>query len=168
MKKVIAEVATLLGSALLLLTVLFTVVQLVINNNIVGKTFLSAIETNNINETNITNEVNATNELAELDKKEEKVNEIVEQDGQEVMQETAIETASVEADKPMAIAANTTTYRDWSALGNYDDLDGASSSTLMYNFSGDNPTKMYINYKTKNGQTKKWDNSSNNTQLPII
>ncbi len=133
MKKLIAEVATLFGSILLFITVIFTVVSIVANNDFVRKTFLSATMTD---ETNVIDQSNANQD------------------------DEALQTASAISGEPTTIAASTTTYKDWSELTSIP--LGYSSSTLTYSFSGTNQTTMYVTagQQTWNNESNKRSNSS--------
>lgn len=121
MKKVIGEVATLLGSTLLLLTVLLTVVQVIMNSSLIRKDFLSGTELNSINETNLITEADATNEL------DEEVNKL---NSQETTEEPSMETASIASNEPATIAETPSNYHDWTELGSLEEK--YSYSTLYY------------------------------------
>ncbi len=131
MKKIIAEVATLLGSTLLLLTVLFTVVQIAMDNNLINRTFLSALMSNDTNiaeEANTTNEVTEANELTESNQVDENV---MEEEASEEAEEDELQAYSTTAmDQPATIATTPSNYHDWTELKSLGEQ--YSYSTLYY------------------------------------
>ena len=108
MKKIIGEVATLLGSALLLLTVLFTVVQVVMNKDLVSGIFLSASKSDNINTVNesiMDNTTNDNDESAELNESEyQKIDEVEEQ---EAIDNVTVSSEEVEAEPETEVTQET-------------------------------------------------------------